>query len=218
MAFLRWRRAVEIAALDRPWLGRLLLRRRAGERPAPDAAHWDAEYRKGTYDRLLRSEQRHHHRLLAALVAEARPGLSVLEIGCGEGAFYEAIRPFGPARYLGLDISPEAIARANARFGPDIIAGRAEFRVADARDTGTAERFDAVLFPECIEYLGEIGAVVAQHAPLLKRGGCIGVTMWLGAQPVRRWWRLREVAEIRDEAVVSAAWGGAWVVATLVPR
>ncbi len=208
---------IEIAALDRPWMAPLL-RARGTDSPAPSAEHWDTEYRRGTYDRLLRSDQRHHHRLLAALIAEARPGARLLEVGCGEGAFYETMRPFAPAHYLGIDISGEAIGRAETRFAEDIAAGTAHFRRADARAFATGDRFDAVLFPECIEYLGDIDEVVTHYAGLLNPGGVIGLTMWLNARPVRRWWRLKEILAVQDQAVVTAAWGGAWVVGVLAPR
>lgn len=217
MAFMRWRRAIEISALDRPWLGRLLLRRpRAAKRF--DAAYWDNEYQTGVLDRLRRSDQRHHHRLLAALVGEAGPGRRFLEVGAGEGVFYKSLRPYAPARYVGIDISPEAIALGQAAYADEIAQGLVVLEAAEAETWTTAERFDTVLFPECIEYIGDVAGVLRAYAALLAPGGTIGLSMWLNPEQVRRWWQVLEAAEVIDAAVVNSPWGGAWIVAHLRPK
>ena len=133
MSFMRLRRAIEMAALDRPWLGKLLLSRR----PAPtslDATYWDAQNQQGVFDRLHHSNQRHHHRLLAAYAGEAGEGRRYLEVGCGEGVFYKSLKPYAPARYVGVDISPEAIASAKATYAAEMAEGRIAFETAKAED------------------------------------------------------------------------------------
>jgi SAM-dependent methyltransferase len=209
--YLRLRRIAELAALDRPWVGRLLGRGRGGG--AAPAATWDSFYREGVYDTLLASGRRHHHRLLAALIAERFPGARVLEIGCGDGAFYESLRLLRPARYLGVDVSPEAIARARARRG-----GEAEFVVGDGSRFAPSEPFDAVLFTDCIEYLEPPAALMAHYAPHLAPGGVIGATQWLALGPLRLWEEVKACAEVLDEALVQAPFGGAWQVWTARPR
>ena len=52
----------------------------------------------------------------------------------------------------------------------------------------------------------------------LKPGGVIGVTMWLGLRPLRIWRQMQTHCRVVDQAVVHAAWGGAWLVAVLAPR
>lgn len=217
MAYLRWRRIVELSTLDRPWLGRALLRRRR-QRPDPSAGQWDLEYQQGQYDRLRRSDERYHHRLLAALVAEARPGLHVLDVGCGEGLFWQALRPFEPGRYVAIDLSAEAVGRARRCYDADVAAGRARFDEANAMTWDTTEKFDVIVFPECIEYLGDVGTTLGRYAKMLAPDGRIGLTMWLGAEPVRRRWQLAQVTVLEDEAVVVTPRGGAWLVAKLRPR
>ena len=214
MAYLRWRRFLELAALDRPWVGETFMRR-AGPGPgARPAAYWDGLHR-GAYDHLLKSDQRHHHRLLAALVAEHVAHPRILDIGCGEGAFYDSLRPFAPAAYLGVDLSPLAISKAGARIKD---AG-VRFTVGDgARFEAGEERFDAIVFPECIEYLGDPIALLDHYASFLAPGGVFGVTQWLGLKPLRIWRQVKAATDIVDEAVVSAPWGGAWQVWTCRPK
>ena len=215
MTYLRWRRALELSALDRPWLTGLLRRGRPStEGPAES---WDSVYERGAYDRLPLSEQRHHHRLLAMLVSEGGPPPKVLEVGCGEGMFYHSLRRCGPASYLGVDVSGVAIDRARGRFAQEIAAGAVRFEAGDGRAFSTAEKFDVVVFPECIEYLGDLGTLLSHYRGLLTPTGFFGVSMWLSGNSARLWRKLKKTARVRDEATVLAAWGGAWIVVTLDP-
>jgi predicted TPR repeat methyltransferase len=217
MAYLKLRRAIELAVLDRPGLSRLF-RPRGGEasRKAP-AAQWDDLYARGAYDNLLDSDKRHHHRLLSALVAERAPQARILEVGCGQGAFYQSLRTFRPRRYLGTDISSRAIDLARERFAREVASGQAEFRVSDGSQLTSEERFDAIVFADCIEYLGPVEDVVARYASQLAPGGFFALTQWLALHPLGIWRRMGAVTEILDEAVVSAPFGGAWQVWTCRP-
>lgn len=214
MAYLRWRRVIELAALDRPWVGEMFMRRRWARTEDKPPAFWDNEYTSGNYDRLGKSEQRHHLRLLAALIAEHRPNPRVLDIGCGDGAFWRAIRSHSPARYVGVDLSEVAIARSNERYGGE----GAEFVVGDGSCFPTGETFDAIVFPECIEFLGDPLAVLSHYAPNLAPSGVFGVTQWLAVKPLRIWRAVAGATEVVDQAVVSTAWGGAWQVWTCKPK
>jgi len=214
MSYLRWRRIKELAALDHPWLTRFIGRDGQGAAPAET---WNGYYETGVYDGLLRPERRHQHRLLAALVAEACPQGRVLEIGCGDGAFYESLRLYGPRRYLGVDISETAIHRLQARRGAD--AGDVAFRVGvgEAYDAGT-ERFDAIVFTDCIEYLGALPPLFAHYTPYLADGGRFAALQWLAPRPIALWTEIRALLDIEDEAVVQTRWGGAWHLWTARPR
>ena len=216
MAYLRPRRLLELAVLDRPALAWLIGSRAGADRSAP-AAQWDGYYAAGTYNSLMDNDRRHHHRLLAGMIAERRPQARVLEIGCGQGAFYESLRHVDFSDYLGTDIAASAIDQARARFPQDIDQGRARFAVADGAALGTVGGHDAVVLADCIEYLGPVGATLARCAALLAPGGIIGVTQWMAPHPLALWRELRSSVEILDEAVVLAPWGGAWQVWTCRP-
>ena len=214
MAYMRWRRLIELSALDRPWIGELFMRRRRG-RPAEQApGFWDNEYTSGAYDRLGLSEQRHHLRLLAALIAEHKPNPRVLDIGCGDGAFYRAIRSHSPAHYVGVDVSEVAIDRSRERYGET--AG-VSFVLGDGSSYSTNETFDAIVFPECIEFLDDPLKVFAHYRKNLAEDGVFGVTQWLAVRPLRIWRAIAAQTSVIDQAVVSTQWGGAWQVWTCRP-
>jgi 2-polyprenyl-3-methyl-5-hydroxy-6-metoxy-1,4-benzoquinol methylase len=216
MAYLRLRRMLQLAVLDRPGLAWMIGARAQASRAAP-AAQWDGYYAAGTYDNLMAPERRHHHRLLAAMLGERKPGARVLEIGCGQGAFYQSLRHLDFASYLGTDIAPLAIDQARARFAPDIAAGRADFAVADGAAFDPGGPFDVIVMADCIEYLGPPAETLERCAGLLAPGGVVGVTQWLAAHPLALWRELKPQARILDEAVVLAPWGGAWQVWTCRP-
>lgn len=217
MAYLRWRRFIELASLDRPWVGELFMRKRNKPIVAAPVEKWDREYREGVYDRLARSDQRHHHRLLAAMIADRWPNPRVLEIGAGEGVLFEAFRPHAPARYVGVDFSAPAVERGLERLAGERAAGQVELLLGDGRTFQTDETFDVVVFSECVEHLGEVEDLAAHYAPNLKPDGGIGLTMWLALKPLRLWHRLKTLGQVLDEAVVNTSWGGGWLVSVVRP-
>jgi SAM-dependent methyltransferase len=185
------------------------MRKRGKPIVAAPAEKWDAEYQDGLYDRLNRSDQRHHHRLLAAMIADRWPNPRVLEIGAGEGVFYEALRAHRPARYVGVDFSKPAVDLGEVRLAPEIAIGEVKMLLGDGRAFQTDETFDVVVFSECVEHLGEVEHLVAHYAPNLKAGGAIGLTMWLALKPLRLWHRLKGMGEVLDEAVINTPGAGA---------
>ncbi|MEJ2814393.1 heme-binding protein [Caulobacter sp. CCG-8] len=217
MAYLRWRRFVEMVSLDRPWVGELFMRKRHKPIVAAPVEKWDREYRDGVYDRLARSDQRHHHRLLAAMIADRWPNPRILEIGAGEGVLFEAFRAHAPARYVGVDFSAPAVEKGLERLSAERAAGQVELLLGDGRTFRSDEAFDVVVFSECIEHLGEVEDLVAHYAPNLKPDGGVGLTMWLALKPLRLWHRLKRLGRVLDEAAVNTPWGGGWLVAVVRP-
>jgi SAM-dependent methyltransferase len=139
------------------------------------AESWDEEYRRGRWTFLRTSSERPRYSVIVGLLAASRSP-SVLDVGCGEGVLYQQFRPYGYSRYLGLDLSHEAIDRATACAGPD-----ATFMQADAAAFQADGPFDAIVFNEMLYYLPEPLQAVQRYARTLAPGGRIIVSMWLGS-------------------------------------
>ncbi len=97
--------------------------------PATDAKQYDRAYFDQWYRRRGIGDTRRLARKVALAVATAeyhleRPIRTVLDIGCGEGVWFTALRKLRAVRYLGFDSSEYAIERYGrarnqrfARFG-----------------------------------------------------------------------------------------------------
>jgi cyclopropane-fatty-acyl-phospholipid synthase len=84
--------------------------------------------------------------------AEAAPGKSILEIGCGWGGVAEAVGKMG-GRLRGITLSKEQLEYANKRMAKQGLADKCELVFEDYRDTkGT---FDGIASVEMIEAVGE---------------------------------------------------------------
>ena len=91
------------------------------------------------------------HRLCQAI--GLAPGMTLLEIGCGWGAFAEvAARDYG-AKVVGVTLSPSQLEYAQARIARAGLQDRVELRLQDYRDV--TESFDRIASIEMFEAVGE---------------------------------------------------------------
>ena len=109
-------------------------------------------------------------------MARVKPGDRVLEIGCGWGALAEMATTEFNASLVGVTLSTEQLAWAQARMASASASAQADLRLQDYRDIGKTssdEPFDAVCSIEMVEAVGreywpEYFQTVAR---LLKPGG-----------------------------------------------
>lgn len=91
-----------------------------------------------------------HH--IAAKLKLDRPGLSVLDIGCGWGGMALTLaRDYG-ARVTGITLSTEQLAEARARAEAEGLSDRVKFELLDYR--AQHERFDRVVSVGMFEHVG----------------------------------------------------------------
>ena len=105
---------------------------------------------------------------LAAIVAALplRPGLRVLELGCGPGAAARAVAArIGPGHVLAIDRSAAAIARAAAASADAIAAGRMAVRQVAAEDFVLQPGEQ----PYDIAFAVRVGALDGRHPELAER-------------------------------------------------
>ncbi|NMG75961.1 SAM-dependent methyltransferase [Aromatoleum diolicum] len=120
-------------------------------------------------DSLEAAQRRKYRRILERL--DARPGQTILEVGCGWGGFAEvAVQEFG-CTVLGLTLSPAQLEFARARAQRGGFDGRASFELCDYRDV--RGQYDHIVSIEMIEAVGERFWPVyfRQLAARLKPGG-----------------------------------------------
>lgn len=92
-----------------------------------------------------------------------RPGIRILEIGCGTGvAAREIARRIGNGHILGIDRSAKAIQHAEKSAGEEIAAGRAAFRRVAVEDF-TLDPGEA---PYDVAFAVRVGALDGRHPGL----------------------------------------------------
>ncbi len=113
-------------------------------------SHWDAERLEGVADYL-------YERLV--------PSARVLDAGCSSGTFLRFLRERGFTETIGLDPSPDAVARAIGENGARAVTGSF---TSPPSDIGT---FDAVTLSHTLEHITDVrGAIASLHA-LLRNDG-----------------------------------------------
>ena len=143
-----------------------------------DQRGWDAQYAGGFWDFLGSDEEAARLRAVAELLRRHAPGAAVLDVGCGEGLLREHLD--GPVPYLGIDLSREAIARAEARARSTPTGAAAGFVVADAEAWEPDRRFGAVVLNECLYYFERPLAAARRCLGWLEPGGAMVVSMFRG--------------------------------------
>ena len=126
-------------------------------------------------------------------------GLAVLDAGCGTGAYTAAIHE-RVARIDALDLSAGMLARARAKFGAEVEAGRVAFHRGAITDLPFEDRrFDGVMINQVLHHLDDDGdagwslhrRVFAECARVLRPGGVLVVNSCSRAQIGEGHWYYR---------------------------
>jgi ubiquinone/menaquinone biosynthesis C-methylase UbiE len=110
----------------------------------------------------------------AALAALLRPGMTVLDVGCGTGAITrgiaDAVAPGGTV--CGVDVNADLIARASAAA-----AGyrNLRFEVADIHDEHWEAAFDLVISARVLQWLADPARAIAAMTRAARPGGTVAV-------------------------------------------
>jgi cyclopropane-fatty-acyl-phospholipid synthase len=103
-------------------------------------------------DETLEAAQLAKKRHIAAKLCLDRPGLEVLDIGCGWGGMALTLaREFG-ARVTGITLSQEQLTEARARAAAEGLADRVTFELLDYR--AMQRRFDRIVSVGMFEHVG----------------------------------------------------------------
>ena len=184
-----------------------------GRGDAPVAKEvWEEQYRQGNWELMRRFDEVARYSVIAAYLNHLRPGGSVLDVGCGEGLLADHLRPFGYSRYLGVDLSETAIGQAAGRTD-----ATTAFAAADAESYVPPERWDAIVFNECVYYFNDPVGTVGRYEAFLAEGGVFVVSTFRSrrADVIAR--RLTETYRLIEETAITNR-KGTWVVRVLEAR
>ncbi|MBI4340480.1 MAG: methyltransferase domain-containing protein [Chloroflexi bacterium] len=122
-------------------------------------------------------QQRRADFFAATLLTRLRPGMSVLDCGCGPGSItLDLAEAVAPGQVVGVDIEPSQVALAQADAAQKGVSN-VRFQTADVHklpfDDGD---FGAVFACAVLQYLKDPWQALAEMRRVLKPGGVIGLT------------------------------------------
>lgn len=114
------------------------------------------------------------------------PGKQFIDLACGRGGASLWVARATGASLLGIDISPVAVADANARVAHFGCTGRATFEARDITATGQpAASFDGAMSVDAIFLVPDKVGAVREAARVLKPGARFVFTTWELDEPFR---------------------------------
>lgn len=141
----------------------------------------------------------HAHRYRSSLLMKSCKNSTVLEVGCLENPQHEFIKTASPARYVGIDLCPEAIANAKKKYP------KQEFYVMDAHNLQFDTQFDVIYGLSILHHL-EFDLALATFKKYLKPGGMLIFDEPLLDNPVGKLLRkMTPKCRTRDEKPISRA-------------
>jgi tocopherol O-methyltransferase len=134
--------------------------------------------------------------------AKLKPGMRVLDVGCGYGATARIIaREFG-AEVTGLTISPQ-----QQRHAVSVSAGEGSVRIVCEdwlENRQASESFDLVIAMESTEHMPDKQRALTEIARVLKPGGRAVMVAWLAANHRSHWQDAHLIEPICREARLAA--------------
>ncbi len=163
---------------------KLLLEPAGYGRPiAPAVA--DGEYRSGAWAHFDQPAEQPRQAAAVEYIMQSHAQPAVLDIGCGSGRLAQLLQPHPFRRYVGLDFSPEALARARA-----LGLRGCEFVQGDFETWRPIDKFDVIVFSEAVGYARDPGALVAAFLRWLEPGGALVVSYYRSGNWVALWRRI----------------------------
>ncbi|MFB7466017.1 methyltransferase domain-containing protein [Streptomyces sp. NPDC056224] len=135
-----------------------------------------AVYTHGHHESVLRSHRWRTARNSAAyLIGELRPGMSVLDVGCGPGTITadlaELVAPGG--RVTAVDASGDVVAQARA-YAAERGVGGVEFATADVRALDFPDgSFDVVHAHQVLQHVGDPVRALREMRRVCRPGGIV---------------------------------------------
>ncbi|MFN8545801.1 MAG: class I SAM-dependent methyltransferase [Candidatus Binatia bacterium] len=174
--------------------------------------HWETSYAAGQWERLWDADQLAHYAMVVGYCDLFGATGAILDVGCGDG-IVAARLGHRYRRYVGIDVSREAIRRAREARGD----AETCFEVGDANTYVPTELFDVVIFNECLYYLDEPSEVVRRYEAALTPQGVVVVSMYGRDNNQHVWTELERLHPAVDAVRVQHASGKVWDVRVYRP-
>ena len=148
---------------------------------------WDAYYRSGMLDYYAALQELPRYAILLGYLKFLSGNPSILDVGCGVGLFRARLGGIPFARYVGIDISAEAVGQAR-----EMTDEQTTFLVADSPSAAPGP-FDVVVLNEVLYYQHDPGRFLDEVHAALVPGGHLLTSIYRH----RHDWALHELIDAR---------------------
>jgi SAM-dependent methyltransferase len=170
-------RRLPVGTRLRVWIQEWEEQKGKGDSPKARAA-WEAQFEAGQWEYMARETAR--YAVIVGFMERFKGSGAILDIGCGQGFLYRRFRPYGYRRYVGVDISANAVAH---------LAEYADFRTQFIQGDGDTfepdQPFDAIVLNESLYYLRDPLACLHRFARYLAPDGVLIVSNYTESRRAR---------------------------------
>lgn len=138
------------------------------------AEKWNEEWKSGSWNYMEDiAIERSKTAVIGGVYAKifSRPDASVLDIGCGEGGISDYLNSAQKSKYVGIDISSEAIGIAKKKR-PGI-----KFIDIAANIYSPSQKFDVIIFSEVLYYL-PYESMIKKYIDILSDDGIMIISIF----------------------------------------
>jgi SAM-dependent methyltransferase len=189
-----------------------LARRLLGHGKPKPAGYWDRSFAAGDWDHLGSRSESLRFVVLSSLLEHHCPSEGrILDVGCGQATLAGHLGP-AASRYVGVDVSAEAVAKARCRApeGTPLFVACGDAPVCGGvADLGP---YGAIVFSEVLYYLREPLETLARHQALLRPDGLIFISLWNPSRHRALRARLARRMEIVASVVVGTGTPRPWLL------
>lgn len=169
---------------------------------------WEKQYSSGEWSFLSTIHEAAHYSIIAGYLDYFKKYDLILDVGCGEGILQQRMQTVGYKKYVGIDISEQAINKARLKEND-----RTSFIRAEADKLNFEKNYyNAIIFNEILYYLETPLEIVKKYEDYLRPEGIFIISMCTHRKSRSIWKNLDAYYSFADETKVTNQKRNSWVI------
>lgn len=171
---------------------------------------WEERFKEGKWNFIREIEEFARYSIILGYIQFLQGTESILDVGCGEGILCERLCEEMYTRYVGIDFSSVAIDRVSVQKND-----KNRFYVAKIEEFITHEKFDIIIFNECLYYFEDPISILQRYEDFLSENGMFIVSMHQIDNHQKLWEKIDKNYFINDSVSVTNKKGVCWTIKVL---